>query len=56
VAAVAAARTSLAGPPTAPGAPESVEMAHALASLRFIAERLRVDRAFLSWTIAESKS
>jgi uncharacterized membrane protein YccC len=56
VAAVAAARTSLAGLPTAPGAPESVEMAYALASLRFIAERLRVDRAFLSWTIAESKS
>ena len=55
VATVAAARTSLADLPMTPGTVEAVEVTHALASLRFIADRLRVDRAFLTRTIVGSK-
>jgi hypothetical protein len=52
VAAVAAARAALDGPPVVNGTvAEAIEVTHALASLRFIADRLDVDRAFLTQTI-----
>jgi uncharacterized membrane protein YccC len=55
VAAVAAARAALDGPPVVNGrvvgATGPIEVTHALASLRFIADRLDIDRAFLTQTI-----
>lgn len=50
--AVAAAWTTLIGLPVAAGTKDAVEVAHALASLHFIADRLDIDRAFLTRTIA----
>ena len=58
-AAIAAARTRLAGLATPPaavaaaarGTAAAIELAHALASLRFIADRLVLDRAFLTAAI-----
>jgi uncharacterized membrane protein YccC len=47
-AAVATARTSLAALPMAAGTATTIELAHALASLRFIADRLIIDRPFLT--------
>lgn len=49
--AVASARTNLATFPTAMGTANMTQLAHALASLRFIADRLDLDRMFLTRTI-----
>lgn len=49
--AVAAARTGLAALASAPGRSDAILLAHALASLRFIADRLVLDRAYLTATI-----
>lgn len=50
---VAAARAALADLPKEPGAAPTIELAHAQASLHFIADRLVIDRAFLTRTISE---
>jgi uncharacterized membrane protein YccC len=53
--AVAAARTSLASEPpmtTKTVSANAIALAHALASLRFIADRLDIDRAFLTRTLS----
>ena len=50
--AVAAARASLASLPMAAATANAIALAHALASLRFIADRLDIDRAFLTRTIS----
>jgi len=50
--AVAAARTSLAARPMAAGTADAIALAHAFASLRFIADRLDIDRPFLTRTLS----
>ena len=49
---VAAARAALADLPKEPGAAPTIELAHAQASLHFIADRLVIDRPFLTRTIS----
>ena len=52
VAAVASARADLAAHPRRPGDAGTIALAHAQASLHFIADRLDMDRAFLTRAIS----
>jgi uncharacterized membrane protein YccC len=51
-ASVASARAAVAALPKEPGAAPTIELAHAQSSLHFIADRLDIDRAFLTRTIS----